>query len=333
MFDSKTHFMTNKIPITILTGFLGAGKTTLLNHLIHQYKDKNFAIIENEFGEVSIDSDIVVGIEDNKLFELADGCICCSSNAEFGVVINKLVNERGDLDHIIVETTGIANPASVVESLLGDSFIMQKVTIDSVICLVDSVNLDIALEASLEARKQILLADLLIVSKTDLLNGDLREDVHSRIRKINPSAGIIDAVNGDFGDEDMIGRDDFSGLKTEQSIIDFTSLSLANAAMSSHDVMSFSFTLPGSFDANKFPFWLWHFLNFNKKNIYRIKGVINYHGVYTKMLLQAVGGSHIISPLEEWPRGEELTNKLVFIGKDLNRDELKESLQQLIVHD
>ena len=131
-----------KIPVTIITGFLGAGKTTLINNLIKKHPDKKFAIIENEFGEIGLDGSFIIGADEN-IFELSNGCICCSLNTDFYELINKLQTGGYDFNHLLIETTGIADPTSIVNAFLSDYEIIERFTIDSVICLADAVNIEV----------------------------------------------------------------------------------------------------------------------------------------------------------------------------------------------
>src|SRR5947199_3720502 len=172
--------ISRKIPVTVLTGFLGAGKTTLLNRVLTENHGKKYAVIVNEFGEVGIDNDLVVGA-DEEVFEMNNGCICCTVRGDLIRIIGGLMKRRGGFDGIIIETTGLANPAPVAQTFFVDDGVRAKTRLDAIVTVVDAKNLPARLEDSAEAEEQIAFADVIVLNKTDLVSPEELEAVERKI--------------------------------------------------------------------------------------------------------------------------------------------------------
>ena len=178
-----------KIPVTVLTGYLGAGKTTLLNRILTEPHGKKFAVIVNEFGEVGIDNDLVVGA-DEEVFEMNNGCICCTVRGDLIRIIDGLMKRKGKFDAIIVETTGLADPAPVAQTFFVDEDVQAKSRLDAVVTVADAKWLAARLKDAPEAKSQIAFADVIILNKTDLVSKEELAEVEARIRGINPYATL-----------------------------------------------------------------------------------------------------------------------------------------------
>ena len=181
--------MTEQIPVTVLTGYLGAGKTTLLNRILTESHGKKYAVIINEFGEVGIDNDIVVGT-DEEIFEMNNGCICCTVRGDLIRTIGGLMKRAGQFDGIIVETTGLAEPAPVAQTFFTDDEVKTKTKLDAVVTVVDAKHFPLRLEDSREAEDQVAFADVILLNKTDLVTPAELSAVERRIRDINPFARL-----------------------------------------------------------------------------------------------------------------------------------------------
>ncbi|PVM82780.1 CobW family GTP-binding protein [Caulobacter radicis] len=197
-----------KIPVTVLTGYLGAGKTTLLNRILTEEHGKRYAVIVNEFGEVGIDNDLVVGA-DEEVFEMNNGCVCCTVRGDLIRVLSGLMKRKGGFDAIVVETTGLADPGPVAQTFFVDEDVKARTYLDSVTALVDAKHIMLRLSDSKEAVEQIAFADQIVLNKTDLVDeGDLRH-VEARIRKINPLAPIHRAQRSNVPLSAIIGKHSF----------------------------------------------------------------------------------------------------------------------------
>src|SRR5213083_412146 len=200
--------MTEKIPVTVLTGYLGAGKTTLLNRILTEQHGKKYAVIVNEFGEIGIDNDLVVGA-DEEVFEMNNGCICCTVRGDLIRIIEGLMRRKGQFDAIIVETTGLADPAPVAQTFFVDENVGRKTKLDAVVTVADAKWLKERLKDAPEAKNQIAFADVILINKTDLVAPDELGDVEARIRGINPYARLHKTQRCDIALPEVLGRNAF----------------------------------------------------------------------------------------------------------------------------
>ena len=331
-----------RILVTIITGFLGAGKTTLLNNLIKQYPKKKFAIIENEFGEIGIDGGLIVGSDENS-FELSNGCICCSLNEGFYETIEQLLDSQYEFNHLLIETTGIADPDSIIQAFLSSESIQLHFRIDSVICLADCANMEDLIDEEPEVRKQLALADVVLLNKADIVQPEYLKELEKLIGGINPMASIYPVKYANVDTMNLLNLKAFSTKTIEESTISFQNVSVfGNSFVNQssfltkpvhhqhkHNIKSFGFIIPGSFDMEKFNFWIQNFLFFNQNTVYRIKGIVSFKDVPEKKVFQAVRSNYMIEPGAEWGN-ETRFSKLVFIGKKLDYDKLEDNLYQLL---
>ena len=185
---------TQKVPVTILTGFLGSGKTTLLNRILSEEHGKRIAVIENEYGEVGIDQALVIDAEE-EIFEMSNGCICCTVRGDLIRVLGNLMKRRDKFDYVLVETTGLADPGPVAQTFFMDDEISAEYSLDGIVTLVDAYHIDQQLGRSDESTEQIAFADVVVLNKTDLINGDGLDSLESRLRDMNRMAKIIRSEN------------------------------------------------------------------------------------------------------------------------------------------
>lgn len=336
-----------RIPVTIITGFLGSGKTTLLNQLIKKHPEKRFAIIENEFGEVGIDGALIVGGNDT-IFELSNGCICCSLNNDLNEVLSKLGNGDYQFNHILVETTGIADPMTVVKSFITGREIQEKYEIDSVVCLADAIHLADMIDNEQEVRNQLALSDLILVNKCDAVHPNHIAQIDQTIARINPMAKRHQTSFANIDAIDMLDTKAYAGKSVEASTLSFKNIRLSDvdamlepfimsktsgkAALHAHDITSEGFSIPGNFDIERFNSWMQGFLYFNSTNIYRVKGLLCFKGMAKGYIFHAVRSTFMLEETDLFDTHDRFC-KMVFIGKFLDRAQIEESLQSLCVMD
>lgn len=315
------------IPVTILTGFLGAGKTSLLNQLIANHPEKKFAIIENEFGEIPIDGDLVIGASDS-IFELANGCICCSLNGELVETLEKLLDSGKVFDHLIIETTGMAEPDAVAAAFVSDPGIQSAFQLDGTICLVDAVSVQETLAEREEAVKQITFADHIVINKADDVQAHYLDALQANLHEMNPLADISLANYG-HTKAALLSLHAYEVGQLEQRI-------QAVAPHDHHqhhhhsDVTAHSFTFEQAFDLLTFIHWSKVLLMIQGKNIYRIKGILNVGREVSKMVFQSVRTQSAFTRAGDWPEGEPRLSRIVIIGKGLKREALEKALRSCL---
>ncbi len=316
-----------KIGITLITGFLGAGKTSLLNHIILKEKRYKFAIIENEFSELGIDAELIAGIDSGRIVELSNGCICCTRNTELQETLLQLVESGLLFNHVLIETTGIAEPDSIVQSIVSNPELKSAFYIDSVICLADAHNYYLNLESS-EAYKQLAMADIVIINKIETSDNQLLDKIEKEIFQINPLCEIIKTSYGDYQDFQLIGNKSFNYMHFEKLFDEYKS-KFAVKLEPVNKVQSAGILIDGDFIEEKFRFWIEYFLMLNQNTIYRAKGIISFKGNSRKIIFQAVKASFTIEEGNFWATGNRM-NRIIFIGKELDKIEIHNSLSLLM---
>jgi len=340
-----------RIPVTILTGFLGAGKTTLLNNIIKKYTNKRFAIIENEFGEVGIDGGLIVGNISN-MYELSNGCICCNLSEGLTQTLNNLLTSRYQFDNLLIETTGIADPAGVIDNFVGYEEFQRKFVIDSVICLADAMTYEESAEQQPEVHRQLAVADIIILNKIEDVTPEDGERVKKLIRTVNPTAKLYCVSHADIKNCDILDTFAYTAQNIEKLVTDFKNatplkfdmMDMENNMSSfasnphnkhndafAHNIISEGFTIKGQLDEQKFVYWIQGILQYNSANVFRIKGILSIAGKSHKLILQSVRQYFIVEDGEEWASDEERFTKLVFIGKKLDRNAIEKYLESFIV--
>ncbi len=319
-----------KIPVTVITGFLGAGKTSLLNHLISSYPDKKFAIIENEFGEINIDSELVANVKNEDIFELTNGCICCSLNDELYVVLQNLIKSNHQFNHLLIETTGIADPGSILASFITDPFIKKEFELDAVICLVDAANASNILETEIVLTKQIAIADQILINKIDIAGRDKTDALKIELNKINKFARIEECIYAKPENMNLLGSFSYDPAKVYQFVLGLEANSNKKQQIT-HGIENMCYTSTTPMDQMKLGMWLDAFLKFNQESIYRIKGILYLEGVDKRIILQSVHTQIQATVGKPWKEDEIKESKIVIIGKNLNRQVIERNLDELLV--
>ena len=346
--------MTDKTPVTVLTGYLGAGKTTLLNRILSEDHGKRYAVIVNEFGEIGIDNDLIVGA-DEEVFEMNNGCVCCTVRGDLIRVVSGLMKRKGGFDAIIVETTGLADPGPVAQTFFVDEDVRAKTQLDSVTTVVDAKHLPLRLKDSREAAEQIAFADQIILNKTDLVSEAELREVESAIRRLNPLAPIHRAQRSDVPLETILGRGSFDLTRINEIEPDFLNPAHGEAGhvhdehCSHHDhdhhghdhghahhdhdhihdhvaesgIRGVSLSTDKPLNGNRVTAWLNDVLQAQGPDILRAKGILDVAGENRRLVFQAV---HMILEGDfqrEWREGEPRTSRMVFIGRNLDEAKLR----------
>ena len=313
--------MPEKIPVTVLTGYLGAGKTTLLNRILTEPHGKRYAVIVNEFGEIGIDNDLVVGA-DEEVFEMNNGCICCTVRGDLIRIMDGLMKRKGKFDAIIVETTGLADPAPVAQTFFVDQDVSDAAKLDAVVTVADAKWLTDRLKDAPEAKNQIAFADVIILNKIDLVSPDELAAVEDRIRAINPYARIHRAKNCQVPIAEVLNRNAFDLDRIIELAPDF--LEEGHHHHHDEDMQSVSVRHPGAVDPDKFMPWISDLTQREGPNILRCKGIVAFPGEPKRFVFQGV---HMIldgNLQGAWKDGETRQSRVVFIGRNLDEDAIRE---------
>ena len=315
------------IPVTVLTGYLGAGKTTLLNRILTERHGRKYAVVINEFGELGVDNDLVVDA-DEEVFEMNNGCICCTVRGDLIRILGALVRRKGDLDGIIVETTGLANPAPVAQTFFVDEDVKRATRLDAIVTVVDAKHLLARLGDSAEAEEQVAFADLIVLNKMDLVSPEEAGEVERRIRAINPSVEIRRATKSDVPVDAVMGRDAFR----LDRILDREPEFLSGEDHHEHDgdVSSVAFEVDGPINPEKFNSWMGELLQTQGQDLLRTKGILHYAGEDRRFAFQAV---HMIADgdfVGAWREGDPRRSRIVFIGRNLNRPRLRRGFESTV---
>lgn len=273
-----------KIPVTVVTGFLGAGKTTLINHVLEKYRDTKFALVENEFGDVPIDARLIKGVDASQMFELKQGCICCTISDEYEQILKELAGRFPDVEHLLIETTGVADPAGVIQPFFRDDELKNIYEFAGTICLIDAPRYNESPEKEITV-KQLAVADCILVNKSEALDAEPREKLRLQLQALNPFSAISFVNYANAEDIRLNGL-----LKKKRSAFDFVSLAASHAHIQSR-TFSFSEPLPRA----EFIRRLEYVLDVHKRNIYRAKGILVFNNEPFEYILQGVGGSFELS--------------------------------------
>ncbi|MGI8567961.1 MAG: CobW family GTP-binding protein [Methylocella sp.] len=334
--------MAEKIPVTVLTGYLGAGKTTLLNRILSEDHGQKFAVIVNEFGEIGIDNDLVVGA-DEEVFEMNNGCICCTVRGDLIRIVEGLLKRKGKFDAILVETTGLADPAPVAQTVFVDADVRDAAQLDAVVTVADAKWLTERLKDAPEAKNQIAFADVIILNKTDLVCADDISEIEARIRAINPYAKLHKTVNCGVPLDAVLGRNAFDLQRILEIEPEFLNAEdhhdhgyhghehhdghgrhEAHGLKHYHDedMQSVALSIEGDVDPDKFMPWLQNYVQEEGASILRAKGILAFKDEPKRFVFQGV---HMLLDGDlqrEWKPQEKRLSRLVFIGRNLKKDEI-----------
>ena len=346
-----------KVPVTVLTGYLGAGKTTLLNRILSEPHGKKYAVIVNEFGEIGIDNDLIVGA-DEEVFEMNNGCICCTVRGDLVRILDGLMRRKGKFDAIIVETTGLADPAPVAQTFFIDENVGRRTKLDAVVTVADARWLNERLKDAPEAKNQIAFADVILINKTDLVSAEELDDVEARIRGINPYARLHKTERAKIPLHEVLGRNAFD----LDRILDLEPEFLAGDDHDHHhdhehghdhhhhgdhdhkhahthrglkhyhdeDMQSIALKTDKPLDPDKFFPWVQDLVQKEGPNILRCKGILAFKGDDARFVFQGV---HMILDGDHqrpWNSGEQRQSRIIFIGRNLPGKKITEGFESCI---
>ena len=323
----------NRLPVTVITGYLGSGKTTLVNHILTANHGKRIAVIENEFGEVGIDDALVIDAEE-EIFEMNNGCICCTVRGDLIRILGNLMKRKDKFDYILVETTGLADPAPVAQTFFVDDEVRSQLKLDAIVTVVDAKHLIQHLDdekeegVENEAIEQLAFADRVLLNKVDLVTDVERKEVIRRIRLINANAEIIPTTMSHVDLDRVLGVGAFDLSKVLEMEPEFL---LDSEHQHDQSITSVGIDCEGEVSVQKINEWLGWLLGERGTDIFRVKGILNMWGDNRRFVFQGVHMLFDGNPGQPWAEGEVRRNRMVFIGRNLDRKELQERFNSCLV--
>lgn len=314
-----------KIPVTVLTGYLGAGKTTLLNRILTEQHHQRIAVIVNEFGEIGIDHQLVINA-DEEMFEMNNGCICCTVRGDLIRIIGELMARRDDLDHLVIETTGLADPAPVIQSFFVDEVMIKQTQLDAVVTVVDAKYIWEHWDSS-EAQEQIAFADVILLNKADLVDPEQLHSLELKVRGMNAIATIHRTTNCDLALDRILGVQSFdlkNALMIDPQFLE------EEAHDHDNSVYSIAITDSGTLDGDQLNRWLYQLIQAQGTDIFRIKGILDVDNADRRFVCQGVHMTLEGRPGKPWQPHEPRRNELVFIGRNLDEVALRAGFQSCL---
>jgi len=311
----------NKIvPVTLLSGFLGSGKTTLLNYILKQNHGKRIAVIENEFGEIGVDSEFVIGADED-IFEMSNGCICCSIRGDLIETLNRLLEKQQAFDSIIIESTGLASSGPLAQAFLIEDDISKSLMLDGIITLVDSKHIWNNLNEQEVTWEQIAFANVILLNKVDLVSRNEITELEKKVRQINPTATIFRTSHTEIELDQILN---IGGFNLKNALDENTFMPHNHGP--EQGISSVSLNFSGFVDPNRLNHWLQMLFLTEGMNIFRGKGILNVKNSSDRYIFQSVYMMFEGRFDKAWGN-DTPENKMVFIGQDLDASRLEKSLK------
>jgi G3E family GTPase len=316
-----------RIPATVVTGFLGSGKTTLINRILREEHGRKIAVIVNEFGEISIDGQLVIHDESAQLVEFNNGCLCCTVRGDLVDTLSRLQARADTLDGILIETTGLADPAPVASTFFAVDEVKNGIRLDAFVTVVDAVNLELNLAQSNEAIEQVTFSDIILINKIDLVSSERLTEIEERVRRLNPMARILHTINAEVSLSDILNVSAFDLVQK----LDVDPAFL-NDHEHQHDPAIGSFVLeePRPIDINRLMIWMSKMAENRGEDLYRTKGLFYAHGFPERLVFQSVRMLTTLRRDRPWDQDETPLTQFVVIGKNLDREEFAAGLSSCV---
>ncbi|MDE5412096.1 CobW family GTP-binding protein [Alkalihalobacterium chitinilyticum] len=325
-----------KVPVTVLTGFLGAGKTTLLNYILTENHGQKIAVIVNEFGEVGIDNQLVVGA-DEEIFEMNNGCICCTVRGDLIRILHDLKERRNDrdgmdlnFDRVVIETTGLADPGPVAQTFFVDPELSEYYHLDSIVTLVDTYHVHEQLNKSHEAQKQVAFADVLILNKVDLVDEKHIKSVIQRLKKMNSTARIERAMQSNIDLNKILNLYSFDLDKKLEIVPDLLNDDHHHHHHHDDDVKAFVLRSEKPLSLPKVEAWMNSLLAELGPQMYRYKGIFHIENLDKRVIFQGVHMLFAGTADREWKKDEKRVSEMVVIGTDLDEQWFQEQFNNCV---
>lgn len=317
----------NRIPATVVTGFLGSGKTTLINRILREQHGRKLAVIVNEFGEISIDGQLVIHDADQQLVEFNNGCLCCTVRGDLVETLGRLMERPDALDGILIETTGLADPAPVASTFFAADEVKAGIRLDAFVTVVDAVNLEKNLEQSNEAMEQVAFSDIVLINKMDLVSTEQMDKIERRVRQLNAMAKIYHTSNSEIPLSSILNVGAFDLVQKLEVDPEFL-----GDHEHEHDAAIGSFVLTENrpVDVNRLMTWMGGVAEKRGDDLYRTKGIFYANGFHERLVFQSVRMLTTLRRDRLWEPGEDKMTQFVVIGKNLNREEFAAGLADCV---
>ncbi len=325
--QSEATRVDRRIPATVVTGFLGSGKTTLINRILREQHGRKLAVIVNEFGEISIDGQLVIHDDQAQLVEFNNGCLCCTVRGDLIETLGRLQERAGELDGILIETTGLADPAPVASTFFAADEVKSAIRLDAFVTVVDAVNLERNLAQSEEAMEQVAFSDIILINKMDLVSSEQMKAVSDNVRRFNPMAKIYFTANAEIELANILDVGAFDLVQKLEVDPEFL-----GDHEHEHDAAIRSFVLEEQrpIDVNRLMIWMNEMAQSRGDELYRTKGIFHANGFDERLVFQSVRMLTTLRRDRPWADGESRMTQFVVIGKNVDREEFAAGLASCV---
>ena len=314
-----------RIPVQLITGFLGAGKTTFLNHFIQERSDERLFVIENEVGKINVDSELVMNGEED-IAGLTAGCLCCSLHDKLLDVLEEASFRRDEYNRLVIETTGVADPTSIIQTFLGNRMVERVFDLQQVICLADAAYVEENINATDEARRQLVSADVVLLNKCDQVSSSKVEQLVQTLNGINPTATIFRGEQGAFPVDEILAVQPFHDERTDR-----VAAVVPDGTHQHNDITTFTLTFDRPFNLESLARELIKLARLYRHQVYRIKGIIAVNHTPTRVVIQSVRDSFVLTDGPPWEPDSERISHIVFIGKNVKREAIEKLLGRHLI--